>query len=573
MARILVIDDEEAIRLTFEAFLTRAGHDVWLASTYEEALDALDAARPDLCFIDILLGAHSGLELLEAVRARDEAAQVILITGEPSLESAVEGMRLNADDYLQKPITKDNLLHVTARTLHVKQMADDRRRLRREKDALRLRLEAVFQSVSEAIVTVDAEGRILQANRAARTVLGIDHTAIEGESCKETLGELHGSFCHLVEQTMERRQPVKEFRVEFTDSEGKRRVAVLDASPLRSAADAEETFQGVVLVIRDITRLTSLEQELRGRRSYGRMVGKSQPMQEVYALLEELSRTDTTVLVTGESGTGKELVAEALHYSGARAENALVKVNCSALSENLLESELFGHVRGAFTGALRDKVGRFKLAHGGTIFLDEIGDVSPRIQLKLLRVLQEKEFERVGDVNTIKVDVRVIAATNQDLRAKVRAGEFREDLYYRLKVVEVQLPPVRERRGDIPLLLEHFREYFNGEMERSVASFTEDARAALMRHQWPGNVRELRHAVEHAFILCRGADIEPRHLPVEIIQPYSTPFAHEASPVMLDREGLIETLKRAGGNKAQAARMLGVSRQTVYRKLKEFDIA
>lgn len=309
----------------------------------------------------------------------------------------------------------------------------------------------------------------------------------------------------------------------------------------------------------------------RARAGYGPMIGRSPRMQEVYGLVEVLAAVDSTVLITGESGTGKELVAEALHRGGARRERPLVRVNCAALAKNLLESELFGHVRGAFTGATSDVVGRFQKAHGGTIFLDEIGDIPEALQVRLLRVLQEKEIERVGDATPIPVDVRILAATHQDLLKKVRRGEFREDLYYRLKVVNVDLPPLRSRKEDLPLLLEHFRLQFNQRFSRNVRGFADAVYYTLVRHDWPGNVRELEHAVEHAFVLCRGNLIDLEHLPPELRQSAPVPRQVDRDTAA-QAENLRGALARAGGNKAKAARLLGMSRQTLYRKLSELGL-
>jgi len=240
-------------------------------------------------------------------------------------------------------------------------------------------------------------------------------------------------------------------------------------------------------------------------------------MQKIFSLIEALASAQTTVLIEGESGTGKELAAEALHSGGERSGKPLVKLNCSALPESLLESELFGHVKGAFTGAVQDRIGRFQKAQGGTIFLDEVGDLSPRIQGQLLRVLQEREFERVGDSTPIQVDVRVIAATNKNLREKVRRGEFREDLYYRLKVVQIHMPPLREKREDIPLLVDHFRRKFNTVFHKGIEALSQDVMKAFLQYAWPGNVRELEHTMEHAFIHCQNTTITLDHLPPDLL--------------------------------------------------------
>jgi two-component system, NtrC family, response regulator HydG len=295
-------------------------------------------------------------------------------------------------------------------------------------------------------------------------------------------------------------------------------------------------------------------------------------MQAIYNLLESLTETNTTVLITGETGTGKELVAEALHYNSPEAVKPLVKVNCSALAENLLESELFGHVKGAFTGAIKEKIGRFQLADGGTIFLDEIGDLSPALQIKLLRVLQEKSFERVGDPRPISVELRVIAATNRDLREKIRQGEFREDLYYRLKVMEIELPPLRERHEDIPLLVEHFCDHFSKKLKKHITGVSDTVLNIFMNYHWPGNVRELEHALEHAFVLCRGDRIEIEHMPREI-REYSSPQPIPPElPTFDEAEAIRRVLQKTDGNKAKAARLLGMSRRTLYRKIEYYHL-
>jgi transcriptional regulator with GAF, ATPase, and Fis domain len=260
-----------------------------------------------------------------------------------------------------------------------------------------------------------------------------------------------------LQQTLNSRNSIQECQIECGHRRRSQSVALVNSAPL---LDGNDNFIGAVLVIRDITRLTHLEAELRERHHFHKMVGKSAKMQQVYQLIKTLASQHTTVLITGESGTGKEIAAKALHYAGIRASGPFVAVNCSALAEGLLESELFGHVKGAFTGAVKDKLGRFGAAHSGTIFLDEIGDISPLIQLKLLRVLQEKEFDRVGESNPRKVDARVIASTHGDLKEAVRTAKFREDLYYRLNVIEINVPPLRERYGDIPLLINHFCRLF-----------------------------------------------------------------------------------------------------------------
>jgi transcriptional regulator with PAS, ATPase and Fis domain len=325
----------------------------------------------------------------------------------------------------------------------------------------------------------------------------------------------------------------------------------------------------------------------------------SPEIQAVYRLIENVGRVDTAVLVTGESGTGKEITAEALHEESLRNERPLVKVDCAAMAEDLLESELFGHVRGAFTGADRDRPGRLLQAHEGTIFLDEIGDISPRMQLRLLRFLQEKTFTPVGRDTPVSVDARVIAATNVDLRRKTERGEFREDLYYRLKVVEIELPPLRTRVKCIPLLVHHFLELCSRQMNMQILKISDQAMELLMNYHWPGNVRELRHVIERACVLTSGSVLRQEHLPAEIVHPTKgfsphqqaakaalqqgslamrpdSPVGPKGSPqeslFTTETEKITQALLATGGNKAKAARLLGIDRSTLYRKLKKHQL-
>jgi DNA-binding NtrC family response regulator len=307
------------------------------------------------------------------------------------------------------------------------------------------------------------------------------------------------------------------------------------------------------------------------RTQFYNIIGSSRKMQNIYSLIENLSSVQTTVLITGESGTGKELIADALHYHGECRDKPLVKVNCAALSDELLESELFGHAKGAFTGATTDRVGRFQKADGGTIFLDEIGEISNKLQLRLLRVLQEGEFERVGDSDQIKVNVRVIAATNNELHKMVSAGSFREDLYYRLNVVQLTLPPLRERREDIPAMLDHFLNGFNKKLNKNVTAISEDVQRRFMSYSWPGNIRELQNTLEFAVVLCHGSTITIRDLSPEFIDRNEA-VLDPADKNEDERQAIIRALKETGWNKAKASRLLGIDRKTIYTKIARYNI-
>jgi len=560
-ARILVIDDEEAIRFTFERFLRAAGHIVATAASCREALERLNETTFDVVFADIILEDGTGIEILREIKAKGLTCPVIMVTGDPGVETAADSMRLGAFDYISKPINQESLLHVARTALKYKTIHE-------EKEKYRTNLEAIFRSVKDAIVTVDKDLTVLEFNEAAMTMCGFTHED-QGKPFASLPQMGDGRFMEILADALAGDQPVEVNRIECLSQNRIRRVVSVRTYPLLSNLGLPS---GVVMVLRDDTHVADLEMELKSHRQFHRIVGRSKPMQKVYSLIKSLANVQTTVLITGESGTGKELVAEALHLSGDRSHKPLVKVNCSALPESLLESELFGHVKGAFTGAIRDNIGRFHRADGGTIFFDEIGDVSPKVQLKLLRVLEEREFERVGSSTPTKVDVRLIAATNRNLMEKVSSGELREDLYYRLKVIEIKLPPLRDRREDIPLLVEHFRNGFNVKFKKDIEGISSEVLKAFLKYPWRGNIRELEHTMEHAFVLCNRNIITFDNLPYEFM---AAPEAVRNSSTLnaeADTQGILEALEKTAWNKTKAARLLGIDRVTLYRKIKRYNI-
>lgn len=444
-----------------------------------------------------------------------------------------------------------------------------RKRTEEELEKHRKSLQAIFRSVRDAIITVDTNMVGIEANEATNSICGISPENIIGEIFTECRFRCDKSCHEVLRNSLGKKIDIKEYKVQCRHRDRPEQKAVVTSSPLLGQ---DGSLMGTVFLIRDITRLSTLERELRERHQFQNIIGKSKKIQDVYALLEDLANLDTTVLITGETGTGKSLVARALHYGGGRAFEPLITVNCSALPENLLESELFGHVKGAFTGAIKDTPGRFQAAHGGSIHLDEIGDISPTIQLKLLRVLQEKEFERLGESFPRKIDVRVIATTNRDLREKMRLGEFREDLYYRLKVMEVKLPPLRERLDDIPLLVNHFCSVFRRKFGKNIESVSDEVLGAFLNYSWPGNVRELEHSLEHAFILCHGSVIALENIPIEIRQYSTSRKSIQQRRTVQSPEDILMVLEKTDWNKAKASRLLGIDRSTLYRKIRQYRL-
>jgi len=370
----------------------------------------------------------------------------------------------------------------------------------------------ILDSLSEGIIAHDMERRIVYFNRAAERITGYSRREVIGRDCHEVFpGNFCGAKCAFCGGCPSFDNVT--YPVDFATKAGEDRRLEMSVRAIR---DNGEKMVGVLACFRDLTLEYDMARRLGEIESFSGIVGRDKKMLEVFDLIRSVADSDVPVLIHGASGTGKELVAAAIHNEGRRSNGLFVPVNCGALPEGLLESELFGHVRGAFTGAIRDKKGRFELAHGGTIFLDEIGDISPAMQVKLLRVLQEGRFERVGGTRTIRSDARVISATNKDLKKEIAAGRFREDLYYRLCVVPVHLPPLNERCGDIPLLVEHILKRISAKAGRKM-SLSQDALDVLLSYEWPGNVRELQNALQFAMVKCKGDMIERVHLPPHIV--------------------------------------------------------
>jgi len=458
-------------------------------------------------------------------------------------------------------VKKDVILQKVEIALRYKAIIDEN--MKRQ-----VNLDAIFRSVKDAIITVDEELAVLETNNAVKDICGFLPEEIKGKSFDALQLHCRGECLNAIVETIKTKEPVEMYRIECKHQQHPDGVVNISTFPLKNQ---QEEICGCVMVLKDETRLVSLESDLHERVQFHNIIGSSRKMQGIYSLIESLSGVQTTVLVTGESGTGKELIADALHYHGENRDGPFVKVNCAALSDELLESELFGHVKGAFTGATAERIGRFQKADGGTIFLDEIGEISNKLQLRLLRVLQEGEFEKVGDSDQIKVNVRVIAATNSELHKMVKAGSFREDLYYRLNVVQLSLPPLRDRREDMPAMLEHFLNRFSNKINKEVTAISKDVQGMFMKYSWPGNIREFQNTLEFAVVLCNGSTITVNDLPPEFMDRNSVVLEPDYKNED-ERQAIIHALKETGWNKAKAARLLGIDRKTIYTKITKYNI-
>jgi PAS domain S-box-containing protein len=433
--------------------------------------------------------------------------------------------------------------------------------------------QVILDSVADGVFTVDRDWRITSFNRAAERITGVSHAEAIGARCCDVFrASICESTCAL-RDTIRNSRPVVNKAVFIIDATD-RKIPISVSTAILTNADGD--IVGGVETFRDLSLVEDLRRELKGRYTFADIIGRSPAMQSLFELLPVVAESDSSVLIHGASGTGKELVARAIHNLSARKRRRFVAINCGALPDTLLESELFGYKAGAFTDARRTKPGRFEVADGGTILLDEVGDISPAMQVRLLRVLQERQVEPLGSVEPVPVDVRVITATHRDLAKLVSSGEFREDLYYRINVFRVDLPPLRDRREDIPLLVEHFISKFNSMQNKDVSGVTDEVMNVLMRSEFPGNARELENTIEHAFVLCRSGVIELRHLPAEIIKRSGLQLSIAplgASLKSMEAVHIADALRRHQGNRTAAAAELGIHPTTLRRKLKTLSIA
>jgi len=442
--------------------------------------------------------------------------------------------------------------------------------------------KTIVDTLQDGLMVLDPEGNILAMNPAAEKLTGYSADELVGKNCRTlncTGCELYGQgsgdqWCSLYVKGN-----VKAKKCLISKKDRRALHVVKNASVLRDSdgrmIGAVETFTDISEIVRQQQEIEILRKSCHLEEAHHGLLGDSRPMQRLFELIENVARTDAPVLIHGHSGTGKELVARAIHEESPRQDKPFIKVNCAALNENLLESELFGHEKGAYTGADRTRIGRFEAAHEGTIFLDEIGDIPPATQVKLLRVLEEKEIERVGDHKPISVDVRIISATNKDLDALIAQGTFREDLYFRINVFPLNCPSLCERVEDIPIIVQNFIENNRSKGGKQIAGLTPEAMEALLSYSWPGNVRELRNTVEYAFVLCSGKWIGREHLPPKITsngKRHAVNHNQSSASWEEERIKLIDTLRRVGGNQSEAARLMGVSRVTIWKRIKKYGI-
>ncbi len=444
---------------------------------------------------------------------------------------------------------------------------------RSKKNSVLAPTDAILESISDGVFTVDSEWRITSFNRAAEEITGIRRKEAIGKRCSDVF---RSNMCEVecaLRRTMKTKRPIIGKSGYIINGEGRRIPISVSTAMLR---DSKGQIIGGAETFRDLSEVEALRQELEGKFLVGDLSSRSPLMQRVFEVLPAIAASPSTIIILGETGTGKELVARTIHSLSPRSQGPFIAVNCGALPDTLLESELFGYKAGAFTGANKDKPGRFALANGGTIFLDEIGEVSPAMQVRLLRVLQDRIYEPLGATRSESTDARFMVATNRDLSEQVSQGAFREDLYYRVNVVRIELPPLRRRKEDIPLLVDQFITRFNRLQQKSVQGITPETISLLMAHDWPGNIRELENVIERSFILCSEGQIGIKHLPDELTA-HSVSMASttdiQTAHNLLEIQSINAALKRNGFNRLAAAKELGMHKTTLFRKMKKLQIA
>jgi len=436
------------------------------------------------------------------------------------------------------------------------------------------RVATILDSIADGVFTVDRQWNVTSFNRAAEKITGISRQQAIGQKCFDVLrANICQGSCALRETIESGRQLINR-PINILSSQGEQVPVSISTAVLR---DENGRIVGGVETFRDLSAIELLRKEIDNRYTFQDIISKNHEIRRILDILPDIAASESTVLIEGPTGSGKELFAKAIHNLSRRAKGKYVAVNCGALPDTLLESELFGYKRGAFTDAKQDKPGRFALAEGGTLLLDEIGDISTALQVKLLRILQEKQYEPLGGTASVKTDVRVIASTNKPLADLVARGTFREDLYYRLNVLKIVLPPLRRRREDIPLLVDRFVQQFNAQQGKQIEGISEEAMGILLNYDFPGNVRELENIVERAVVLCRGNRIETECLPVELLQrtpgsPQDQPAA-PANPLFeAEAAAIRQALHHNDGHRARTAEELGIDKTTLWRKMKKFGI-
>lgn len=588
LAAAFVTEEERSFLPEFELLHARSGEEAFeIVRTGRERTDPIAVA-----YIDIRMPPGiDGIETIRRVRELDPDVEIVLMTAytDRSLPEIIQDVKpLHKVLYIRKPFAREEIQQITLSLVGKWNVEQALAEKRRQLAVSHKRLEAVLDATGEAMAMYDLSGRLVFANRGYQTLADLTESELKDLSPDALVAQLQERFREPDLRDIEARFVFEDGGDLVEESAGdnvpEQRLFYRSTAPVR---DGKGEVMGSLFVYRDVSKeveaermkaeVLRLRNEVETTYSFDGIIGASPPMQQVYMLMRQAAESDITVLIRGESGTGKELVARSFHFNSPRKDGPFLAINCAAIPEALMESELFGHERGAFTGATRQRIGAFESAKGGTILLDEIGDMRPALQAKLLRVLQEREIQRVGGGVTIPIDVRVIVATNKDLEAAVKVGDFRQDLFYRIAAFPIVIPPLRQRRMDIPLLASHFLDRHAERSGRSMSGISTAALRLLLQYDWPGNVRELDNAIERAVLLEDADVLQADSLPPHLFAPRSTEDHSAPVPVLslaeVERRAVAHALEASGNNITQAARALGINRVTLHRKIKKYGLS
>lgn len=568
-ARILLVDDDRVSRLVLANQLAEKETLIFQAGDGVEGLRLLRRERPDVVVLDYNMPRHNGIEFLTALQDEPLKPAVIMLTTNTEQRVISDCYRLGVHAFLRKPCHPLILKNQINRALALVHYAADLEKQIETTEQQTHLLRAVFDNIPEGVVILDHALKLNMISARACKILDCNREAVIGREARAILGD------HLCEETgplgrcVANQSKLANIQSTFVDEQGHTIPVALTITPFVH----EHRQNGWMLLFRDLRRRETTWSEEVDSIRFGSMVSGDAKMKEVFALIEKVAPTNATVLIQGESGTGKELVARELHERGPRRRHMFLPVNCAAIPAELLESEFFGHEKGSFTGAHQTKIGWFEQAHRGTLFLDEIGEMPYALQGKLLRVLQERKLMRVGGNRSIEVDVRIVAATNKDLKEHVGKQLFREDLYYRLAVIPIRLPGLRERILDVPHLVRYFIELFREREGSPVRYISSDVLHRLLAHDWPGNIRELVNVLEYCFAVCREPTLGMEHLPREFQTPRATTITNTPPPAANEKEFILRTLESVNFRKGKAAAKLGINPSTLYRKMKKYGLS
>ncbi len=565
--RVLLVDDETDIRETLTDYLEDHDYHVTQAASGSEALTCFENERPDLILVDLIMPGIDGFAVIRTVVEQTPEIPILVISGAKRIQDVIQAMRLGAWEFILKPIEDMAfVIQLIEKALNHARIVEENRQYRTRLEAQNQLLKNAFDAVLAGVILLDAHFHIQMVSAKACQILGIEEAQALTKPAALILGAPIAGPMGMLAQCAKQMTGIQETSAQLLCPNGQ----IIPVALTINLVDSNLASSSWLLAIRDLREEERLLRQASKSYVFGSMISCSSKMRTIFGLIEKVAETQVTVLIEGESGTGKELTAREIHERSLRAQGPFHAVNCAAISPQLLESEFFGHERGAFTGAQQTKAGRFELANEGTLFLDEVGELPLELQGKLLRVLQEQQFERVGGTRTLRVNVRVIAATNRNLEEMVQQHRFRQDLYYRLSVVPIVLLPLRERVEDIPLLVNAFIDQLNRRENRQLQDVTPDALQALVEYPWPGNIRELFNVIEYVFALGSGDVLDVHHLP-EKVQSLLTPDSTLPSP-QNEKEYILQALQKANFQKQKAASLLGIHRNTLSRKMRKYGL-